>query len=289
VKTLLRKLIDALRAPRESGASAEEIEALLRGAGPRDPAAVEEKIPSWLASSAWTVRNGAIKLIGRFRIERLYGELDRALGDPREAGIVRRNAARALGEIGEARPAALDALIAALGDPYWEVRAQSAMALAAIAGARRGSEPAPGPEGFGRIEAALIGALRRGRRGERSFEVRAAIARALGAAVGSEGGFAAIERLASDPSWIVRHQAAVALAEVAARDPRRVGRAAEIFDRMDLLSEGTLSYSLLQEEIERLRRAATDGVRLRHLPFEDLYLRIEIGWCANGERGRARG
>ncbi|MBN1420702.1 MAG: HEAT repeat domain-containing protein [Planctomycetes bacterium] len=285
MKTLIRKLYEALRGTRENGSLA-GIQALLRGEIRPDTGDLAGRIPGWLASPSWTIRNGAVKLIARFRLEGLYGELDRVVRDRAEAGIVRRNAAQALGAIRAARPAALEALIAALEDPYWEVRAQAAMALAAIVAAGRGSEDAVDPEGIARIEGVLLAVLRRGRRGERSFEVRAAIARALGAAGGADESFAAIESLAADPSWIVRHQAAVALAEVAARDPRRRERVAAILDRMDLSSEGTLSYSLLQEEIERLRRAAADGVRLRHLPFDDLYLRIEIGWCANGDRGR---
>ncbi len=98
-----------------------------------------DKLRGWMNSSNWKIRNTAVKIVNelglksfaniveflltdrtpaRF-IDRIFG------GDYHQVGFIRRNAASALGKIGEPGQAAADALYAGLNDPYWEVRAES--------------------------------------------------------------------------------------------------------------------------------------------------------------------
>ncbi len=160
----------ALLSPHRWKGKLAEAERLLRAETP--PAGLGAKLDAWLASPAWELRNAAVKLIARFRDDGRYARLLGALADRAEAGIVRRNAAEAIAQLGLRTAPARGALVRALGDPYWEVRSEAATALAAL------FPPAED------LEAALLRALfgpRGGRRiREANFEARMALALALG-------------------------------------------------------------------------------------------------------------
>ena len=231
------------------------------------------KLDAWLDSAGWEVRNAAVKLIAHVRDESRYPRLVEKLADRSEAGIVRRNAAEAVAQLGLGTPEVRAALLAALGDPYWEARAAAATALATLF---------PPDEG---LERALLGVLygpeRRGRRTVRedNFEVRMACARALAALGGSDTAFDALLELARDDIWLVRSQAAVAIAHFAARHPDLHARAREELRGLDRLSEGAVSYFVHREILNHVLRAIHKGPQA--VPPEELchlYLNPKAGW-----------
>lgn len=124
------------------------LEALVRlaGKGPLDERQrryLEYRCGAALASGAWSVRNGGIKLAAALRwpgaLDLLLaiaadggrpGLLARLLGEHhRQNGFIRRNLAGALGRIGQATPAVEAALVHLLADPYWEARVAAAESL----------------------------------------------------------------------------------------------------------------------------------------------------------------
>lgn len=237
------------------------------------PADVGERIDGWLASPAWEVRNAALKLIAHVRDETRYPVLIQKLTDRREAGIVRRNAAECLARVGLDTDAARTGLRKALGDTYWEVRAEAGRALAAL------FPPAD------QLERDLLGLLYghngNGRRAvaEDNFEVRMAIAEGLGHLGVSGEAFEALARLAADESWPVRSQAAVGVSHFAARHPDFFEQARRILLGIDRQSEGAISYFVHRDILSRALRAARKGPGgAQPDEFHALYLNPKAGW-----------
>lgn len=248
-------------------------------------------IGACLERSDWPTRNVGVKLVVKFRRSAFYPRLWGMLRNPREAGIVRRNCAELVASLGpgEVPREGILALLEALGDPYWEVRAQSARAAGALL--RPGeNELAPA------AERALVALCRGGRRrlgaerpadrraiGERSFEVRAAIAEALGSLARKEEAFQLLEGLLADRNWLVRCQAAVAILEFGARCPPLFGRALAAVRDVDLLSDGAVSYPVLRERVEALLRMGEAGAEgMDADALRSRYLRIKEGWNRGG-------
>ncbi len=224
---------------------------------------VRDPIRRFLASDSWEVRNYAIKIIVKTRCEEFYDTLVDRLLDRNEAGILRRNCAELLPSIPLRTPRAVEALLRALDDPYWEVRAESARALARLA-----DESAD-------AEARLLGRLAQ----EHNFEVRAAIAEALGALAIGRGAFDALAQMAAEGPWLVRHQAAVAVVEMAARQPLFAERATAVVRGLDLLAEGTATSSVFRQSMLELAELTAEG---RPFPSPGLlrhrYLHLKQGW-----------
>ena len=102
---------------------------------------------SFFASPNWRVRNIAVKLCGKCRDRSFLPLLltmitdrtpapvvNRMLGaDFVNAGFIRRNAVRSLREIEVWSAEIEDALLQALGDPYWEVRSEAVISLKHLA------------------------------------------------------------------------------------------------------------------------------------------------------------
>jgi len=248
-----------------------EAERLLRAATP--PTGLGAKLDAWLASPAWELRNAAVKLIARARDHDRYARLLAKLGDRSEAGIVRRNAAEAVARLGLRTAPARAALVRALADPYWEVRSEAAMALAGL------FPPAED------LELALLQALRGSRAGaaprirEANFEVRMACALALGHLGLSRTAFDALRALADDDSWLVRSQAAVAIAHFVGRHPDLFGEARTRLEEVDRLSEGCVPYFIHREVLDFVLRAVEEGPQA--LTAERLgpcYLSPKAGW-----------
>ncbi len=230
------------------------------------------KVDAWLESPGWEVRNAAVKLIACTRDEARYGRLFEKLADPDEAGIVRRNAAEAIAQLGLRTEAARSALLAAMADPYWEVRAEAIGALAALF--------PPTPDIELRLLDRLYGPPKPGRVRirEENFEVRMALARALGHLGVSAAAFDALADLAQDDSWPVRSQAAVAMAHFAAREPSLRPRAREALQGIDRQSEGSVSYFVHRDVVSRAMLAVRDGSGGPEADFAALYLNPKAGW-----------
>ncbi len=224
---------------------------------------VAEQIGGFLASDSWEVRNTAVKIIARTRCEAMYDRLPAALLDAGESGIIRRNCAEALLDIGRPEPDVVAALRAALRDPYWEVRAEAARALAALA------EPSPD------LETELLAALAR----EKDLEARAALAEALGGLAEGREAFDALAELARRESWLVRHQASVALAEMGARRPDLAEDAAAVILALDLLAEGSATTSVFRQRVLELMELTGRG---RPFPSPESlrrrYFHLKRGW-----------
>jgi len=267
----LRRLVALVTARRWRGSLA-EAERLLASPQP-PPEDIGKKLDPWLASPAWELRNAAVKLIARCRDESRYSRLLAALTDPAEAGIVRRNAATAIASLGLATPPARAALLRALRDRYWEVRAEAAVALAAL------FQPAEDLEQA--LLAQLCGPAARRRRTVRegNFEVRMAIARALGHLGLSRAAFDALLALSDDDSWPVRSQAVVGIAHFVARQTGHFAEAAERLHRVDRLSEGCVSFFVLRDVLDRVLRAVEAGPQaLATDRLRALYLDPKAGW-----------
>lgn len=115
------------------------------GLEPCDRAYFASRAASALADGSWEVRNRGVKLLGLLGVadkvpllvallrdrrpapflQRLFG------GDFVQVGFVRRNAVVALGRLGARGPDVEEVLLAALSDPYYEVRAQAARVVGA--------------------------------------------------------------------------------------------------------------------------------------------------------------
>ncbi len=268
---MLRSLIAFLFPRRWRGHLAQVNRLLATDAAP--PADVGERIDGWLRWPAWEVRNAAVKLIAHLRDESRYPLLIHKLTDRREAGIVRRNAAEAIARVGLDTDAARTALRRALDDPYWEVRAEAGRALARLF-------PPAEPLERDLLEL-LYGHARNGRVtvAEDNFEVRMAIAEALGHLGVSDRAFAALARLARDESWPVRSQAAIALTHFAARHPDRFDDARAAVKGIDRQSEGAISYFVHRDVLSSALRAIHRGPgAVKPDEFHDLYLNPKAGW-----------
>lgn len=145
-----------------------------------DPHYLRYKIDSYLTDARWPVRNVGVKLVGLLgyedklpllltllndrtpasRLQRLFG------GDYRQVGFIRRNIVASMIQLGVYTPDIRAALLAALADPYYEVRSSAARAFAALA---------PPAEPDEEVLRGLIALLKDG-----SFEVVVAAVRTLG-------------------------------------------------------------------------------------------------------------
>lgn len=239
-----------------------------------EPALLAAWIRPALHSPVWEVRNVAVKLIPRTNDPSLFALLVDRAGERHEAGIVRRNALTMLREANYWTPAARAAALACFDDHYWEVRSE---AVATFAFFER-----PSPE----TEAAALSALRRGERRaqgrrsirERNFEVRASCARALGALAATPEGVSVLALLANDLSWIVRYQAAVALAEVALRQANLRARACEGFCRVHISAEGAVPHHPCRERLGALRRRLMELEQSGPQAARSFYLDLKSGW-----------
>jgi len=204
--------------------------------------------------------------------------------DRREAGIIKRNAAEVLGARGRRDSETVRALVAALRDPYWEVRSQSALALWHLCRPEDGVDEPLYELLFGSKHSEVLGRpviyvdeyLR-----EKSFEVRGCAAQALGGVGRGERAFRALVALTTDDKWLVRNQAAVALAEFAAREREFYRSALGWVERLDVVCDGSISIFPIRESVNHLtsllRSGEPDQAQIR-----GLYLQLMAGWHRRG-------
>jgi len=169
-----------------------------------DRAYFVSRAASLLVSQAWEQRNLGVKLVGLLQardktplllallndkrpaalIKRLFG------GDYVQVGFIRRNIITALGRLGEVTPEVEAALVAAMSDPYYEVRAESARVVAQLA-----NQLCDRP----RVVAALARLL-----SDRWLEVAGAAAQALGKVGGEHDALPALMALKDARLWRLR-------------------------------------------------------------------------------------
>jgi len=235
---------------------------------------VRQRLPDYLRSRSWEVRNVGVKLIARLRDPSFYPVLVSKLLSGTDAGIVTRNVITAIGEVGLSTPEVERGLRRALKANYWEVRCEAARVLSEL------FEPTP-------ERIALLVQMLAPRPhvhnpvsfGERNFEVRAAVARALGRCGPPAIALPVLRLLAQDAHWMVRHQAAVALVELSARNPDVAPEAASALDSVDVLSDGCQSRFPFPATVVSLRKIIFNG--LAHTDAADIrrfYIDIRRGW-----------
>ncbi len=252
----LRELLWRTCHPGRAARALSEAAALL-GAGTVCPSA---RLAQLRAFPWWEVRNLAVKLTALDPAPSAVVALGDVLADGAEVGIVRRNAAAALAGR-DSSPATAEILRRCLRDPYCEVRREAVCALANMA-----------PRSQETFDALRAAAAR-----ERSFEVRAAVPRAL-AATGNRDALPLLAALADDPFWLVRVQSAVALAELGASTPSLRDEIRAILARIERLSAGLTGRIVLAERLaatEALLAAEQWPVPAQLAP---LYLTSEIPW-----------
>jgi putative peptidoglycan lipid II flippase len=180
-------------------------EAQRRTFNDEEMAIARERLQIYLTHDDWWIRNIGVKLVGALR---LTDELDalvdavcartndrrwvlkRLLGDPRDAGFVRRNALDSLMQLGVCDQRVRRALLHALEDPYYEVRQHALRAALFFADRLRGDP---------QIVAAAARRLR-----DRHFEVAPAAIRAFVELTASPRGIEEVMPLLDDPRWPVR-------------------------------------------------------------------------------------
>jgi UDP-N-acetylglucosamine--N-acetylmuramyl-(pentapeptide) pyrophosphoryl-undecaprenol N-acetylglucosamine transferase len=161
---------------------------------------------SLMARTNWEARNLGVKLVGLLEgreklplvlallqdrrtapwYKRLFG------GDFEQVGFIRRNALTTIARLGTVTPEVEDVLAAALGDPYYEARAEACRAITALD--RHLSEA-----GRARLIAGIIRLL-----ADRWLEVAAAAAEALGHVGGEADARPALLALVEHKFWLVR-------------------------------------------------------------------------------------
>ena len=234
---------------------------------------VRQRLPAYVTSHSWHVRNVAVKLIERLKDPSFYPILIHKVRNGSEAGIVIRNAVTAIRRLGLKTPEAEHALRRALEADYWEVRCEAIRALSEL------FEPTPLRTNM------LLSALRPRPNGngslrfdERNFEVRAAVAVAFGACTQVETVLPVLQTLANDAHWLVRHQSAVGMVELGCRRPEILPRMPERLAAIDMLSEGCRSDFPFAQTMGSLRRMLQKGQQAEPAAVRKLYIDLNRGW-----------
>jgi len=240
-------------------------------------------VQDFLNNSLWYLRNIGVKMIAKFQVEDLYPVLLERLADRREAPILRRNCAQALGHISIPPEEALAALLPALRDPYWEVRTEALYSLLAT---QQPSDVATnGVLGllFGetRLPVTEPGQSRPVKLCEKVFEVRAAAAKALARLGVPPAAFEGLQALASDKNWVVRAQAVAAIAEFGIRNADLRDAAERLIGDISPVSDAMVPWFVPRRRLWLAMEAISQPAEApENERFEDLYLDLKKGWHA---------
>jgi len=234
---------------------------------------VRSRLPEYLGSRSWEVRNVGVKLIARLKDPAFYPFLINKVRNNGDAGIVTRNALAAIRSLGLNDSETEAAVVRALAAKYWEAKCEALRTLAenfeASPERLRAVFDTIGPV----PDASAPVAFR-----EKNFEVRAAAAAALGKAC-SPAALPVLKALAADSHWLVRHQAAVALVEIGCNNLDMAAEAANELDSIDIISDGCRADFLLAETVAELRKIAADGLIHTHSSeIRKLYVDFQKGW-----------
>jgi len=250
-----------------------EARAFLEAPNPPEDA-VKRRLPFYLRSKSWQVRNIGVKLIAKLRDPSFYPILIQKVRNCSDTGIVTRNSIASIRRLGLNGPEVEQGLRRALSAHYWEIRCEAAGALSQL------FEPSP------ERTALLVGALKpRPNReapqvfGEQNVEVRAAVAVALGAVDSPRITMPALMLLANDPHWLVRHQAAVALVELSRTHGELIPQVGAALDGIDILSDGCRSEFPFPRTMAALRRILRNGRSdMEPEVVRRLYIDMKRGW-----------
>ncbi|MBI2192382.1 MAG: HEAT repeat domain-containing protein [Planctomycetes bacterium] len=241
------------------------------------------RVEPFLSCPSWYLRNIGIKLIVQFQLEEYYPILALKLLDLREAPILRRNCAEGLGRLRQAGAEARSALWRALADPYWETRTEALRAItrtekpsAEITAelAERFFMPFLDPGPCAGNPASVLAPS------EGNFEVRATLASVLGKIGTGRKALSALHALARDENWIVRAQAALALRDLARREPDSREACRRVLDLIDPSSEGAIPHFILPEILRHVRTGLDDPARACLVPRAevDSTMDLKLGW-----------
>ena len=215
------------------------------------------RVTTFLNSRDWKVRNVGIKLVGELKLQSFRYDLAEIVtcrepaklslrlmgGDFTEPGFLRRNAIRALAQLGDPDPRAENALLMATGDPYFEVRVESVTLLGNWA------DKLTGPA---REEAiALVSRLCK----DRNFEVATGAVTALGKLALDDGVVEVLKRLHYHWNWQVRDAVVQAYGRLFSRrivvDHHRI---LALLDDVLTTSEGFIPRFVLKEHMTELQQ-----------------------------------
>lgn len=214
------------------------------------------RVTTFLNSKDWRTRNVGVKLVGELGLKSFRYDLCAILanreaaprshrvlgGDFAQPGFLRRNAIVALERLGDSDPQAERALLDALADPYYEVRAEAARALGVLAGKLSGA---------GREEAAV---RLQSRLGERNFEVLMEVVTALGSVSEDARVVDHLRALHYHRNWQVRDRVVLAYGALHARGvvPDRT-RVLALLDDVLTTSDGFTPRFILREHLADLQ------------------------------------
>jgi UDP-N-acetylglucosamine--N-acetylmuramyl-(pentapeptide) pyrophosphoryl-undecaprenol N-acetylglucosamine transferase len=173
----------------------------------------------------------------------------RLLGaDFREPGFVRRNAVEALGRLSDPDGKTQEALLAALKDPYWEVSAAAAGALADLA-----------PLLDETTRAAALRVLPEVTQSRR-FETAAAAVRAIGSVARDDAVLPVLKRLHYHANWHVRSAVVCAYEDLHKRGVvADAGRLRALLDDVLMTCDSFTPFFRLKEDLGRARAKFQGG------------------------------
>lgn len=266
LKELAWRTLHPLKAKR-AYAAAQAMAAAVRTADGKDgQACSDSQLRGWLEFPWWEVRNLGVKMVHHTRDGRFIPFLQNLLNQRSDTGIIRRNAITALRDLNAvtapgSTPDMVATLTHCLYDPYWEVRREAAISLAA-------HPPLPRD-----TQMRLINLARK----ERAFEVQLALAHILGRSH-AEKAFPCLYRMTGSRSWQVRLQSAVALVELVDTLPALRPSVINILKNLENICAGVTGHMLFQERIFDLEELVSRS----HWPASDdlsrLYLLPDIPW-----------
>ncbi len=221
---------------------------------------VLSQVENFINSPFWEVRNEAIKLTGLCGLKNYKDLLVGILLKEEEKPFLKRNSITALVRLKEKSPKIIDALLASLADPYWEIRSHAAEALGVLGDADERIEKAFSTALFGSsgnpsAENASF------KPKEKNFEVRLKIAEALGRIGCTPNAFQLLTFLIKDSNWQVRKASLEGLFQMHRRGIIPPEKIISLLNTVDLSCEGIQPLFPLKESygkvIEELRQSAS--------------------------------
>ena len=215
-----------------------------------DKESVQAKAEGFIKENNWQVRNIGVKILGKVGDSRHAVLLADLLKDKKQVGFVRRNSAKAIKTIGVINPQIQEALMTGISDGYWEVRVESIKTAAALCAGDEMTAEIIIKRYLGNDYAVNLNGSKplRLRSKEKNFEVREAIAEALGNFLKYKYAVPALLLLLNDDSWIVRAAALRSLSKL----PDGDDKLRKLVEGMNLTCESFRPVFPLKEIFSRI-------------------------------------